>query len=179
MSYESVPRWLKQIPEHFKTVEMCNETVAQFSYALEQVPGHLKMAEMCTEAVCNNVTLFFLVPNNFKTEEMCIKALEVDPWQLYDISDYLKTQKMCDKAAKDDPSSLQFLPDWFVTQQQMDVWYDDKYWDHDDEIIQWCKSYKKRKAQKAKIKEELLPIAWNPNRVMDWCMSEDEKRWWK
>ena len=87
MSYESVPRWLKQIPEHFKTVE----TVAQFSYALEQVPGHLKMAEMCTEAVCNNVTLFFLVPNNFKTEEMCIKALEIDPWQLYDISDYLKT----------------------------------------------------------------------------------------
>ena len=28
----------------------------------------------------------------------------------------------------------------------------------------------------AKIKEELLPIAWHPNRVMDWCMSEDEKK---
>ena len=35
---------------------------------------------------------------------------------------------------------------------------------------------KKRRAQTAKIKEELLPIAWHPDRVMDWCMSEDEKR---
>ena len=28
----------------------------------------------------------------------------------------------------------------------------------------------------AKIKEELLLIAWHPNRVMDWCMSGDEKK---
>ena len=26
-----------------------------------------------------------------------------------------------------------------------------------------------------KIKDELLPVAWNPDRVMNWCMSEDEK----
>ena len=39
--------------------------------------------------------------------------------------------------------------------------------------------YEKRKAQKAKIKEELMPIAWHPNRVMDWCMPEDENRRWK
>ena len=32
----------------------------------------------------------------------------------------------------------------------------------------------RRKAQNSKIKEELLPIAWHPNRVKDWCMSEDE-----
>ena len=32
----------------------------------------------------------------------------------------------------------------------------------------------RRKAQNLKIKEELLPIAWHPNRVKDWCMSEDE-----
>ena len=24
-----------------------------------------------------------------------------------------------------------------------------------------------------------MPITWHPDRVMDWCMSEDEKRWWK
>ena len=28
-------------------------------------------------------------------------------------------------------------------------------------------------------KEELMPIAWNPDRVMDRCRSEDEKRWLK
>ena len=39
--------------------------------------------------------------------------------------------------------------------------------------------YQKRKAQKAKIKEELLPIAWHPNHVMDWGMPEDEQRLWR
>ena len=61
----------------------------------------------------------------------------------------------------------------------MDVWYDDGYWYHNYEIIEWYNGYGKRKVQKAKIKEELLPIAWHPDRVMDWCMSEEEKGWWK
>ena len=33
----------------------------------------------------------------------------------------------------------------------------------------------KNKAQKASIKEGLLPIAWHPSRWWDWCMTEDEK----
>ena len=104
------------------------------------------------------------------------KTLEVDPCQLNDIPDYLKKQKMCDKAVKDDPSSLQFVPDWFVTQEQIDIWYDDDYWYHDDELMEWYEGYKKRKAQKAKIKEELIPIPWHPSRWWDWCMSKDEKK---
>ena len=82
MSYESVPRWIKEIPEHFKTQKMCNETVAQFSYALRYVPDDLKTEEMCNEAVSNNPAVFFLVPDHLKTEEMCNEALEVDPWSL-------------------------------------------------------------------------------------------------
>ena len=113
---------------------------------------------MCNEAVSNNSAVFFLVPDRFKTEDMCIKAFEADPWSLCDIPDYLKTQKMYDKAITDYPSSLQFIPDWFVTQEQLDIWFDDDYWYHDDEIIKWYDGYKKRKAEKAKIKEELLPI---------------------
>ena len=46
-------------------------------------------------------------------------------------------------------------------------------------MIEWYEGYKKRKSQKAKIKEELLPIAWHPFRVMDWRMSEGEKEWWE
>ena len=49
----------------------------------------------------------------------------------------------------------------------------------DDEIIEWYDGYKKSKTQKGKIKEELLPIVWNLDRVMDWCMSEDEKERFK
>ena len=176
MSYESVPRWIREIPEHLETSEMCNEAVAQSSYAWRYVPDYFKTQEMCNDAVSNNPAVLFLVPNCFKTQDMCVKALEVEPWNLYNIPDNLKTQSMCDDAIKEEPSSLQFVSDWFVTQQQLDIWYDEDYWYHDDEIIEWYKGYQKRKTQKAKIKEKLLPIAWHPNRVKDRCMSEDEKR---
>ena len=74
------------------------------------------------------------------------------------------------------PFSLQHVLDYFVTQRLIELWDDDDCYCHDDEIIKWNDGYQKRKAQKAKIKEELLPISWHPHRVMDWCMSEDEKR---
>ena len=35
---------------------------------------------------------------------------------------------------------------------------------------------KKRRAQKAKIKEELMSIARQPSRYWDWCVPEDEKQ---
>ena len=82
---------------------------------------------------------------------------------------------MCIKAGRDYLFSLQFVPDWFVTQQQIDIWYDDNYVYSDNAMIKWYNGYKKRKAQKAKIKEELLPIAWHPDRAKDWCMPEDRK----
>ena len=75
------------------------------------------------------------------------------------------------------PYSLSF--DWFVTQEQLDIRFDDDYWYHTDENIEWYKGYEKCKAQKAKIKEGLLPIAWHPDRMRDWCMSEDKKGRWK
>ena len=31
-------------------------------------------------------------------------------------------------------------------------------------------------AQKAKIKDELMPIAWHPSRWWDWCVPADEKK---
>ena len=70
------------------------------------------------------------------------------------------------------------VPDWFVTQQQIKSRHDDDYYCDDSKLVRWHDGYQKRKTQKAKIKEELMPIAWYPNRVMDWCMSEDEKRCW-
>ena len=36
-------------------------------------------------------------------------------------------------------------------------------------------AYKHRKAQKSKIKEELLLVAWHPDRFFDWCFDNDEK----
>ena len=155
---------------------MCNEAVVRDAYILEYVPDYIMLQKICDEAIHKNPAAIFLVPACFKTQKMCIKALEVDPWQLNDIPDYFKTQEMCDDAVWEDPYSLRFVPDWFLTQQQLKIWHDDDYWYHDDEIIESYNDYQKRKAQQAKIEEELLPIAWHPDRMMDWCMSEDEKK---
>ena len=49
-----------------------------------------------------------------------------------------------------------------MTQQQVKLWHDDSKYYCDDELNEWNDGYKKRKAQKAQIKEELLPFAWHP-----------------
>ena len=46
----------------------------------------------------------------------------------------------------------------------------------DDDIIEWYEGHLKRKAQKVKIKDELMPIAWHPSRWWDRCIPEDEKK---
>ena len=132
---------------------------------------------MCEEVMRVRPAAFFLIPDRFKTQEMCNKAVEEGPWWLEHLPHHLKTEEICNKAVRDHLFSLHFAPDWFVTQQQRNVWYDDDYAYNDNEMIKWYDRYKKRKAQKASIKEELMPIAWHPSRYWDWCMSEDEKRW--
>ena len=64
-------------------------------------------------------------------------------------------------------------PDWFVTQQQLKILQYDSY---NNDLIEWYDGYKKPKAQKASIKEELMPITWYPSRWLDWCVPEDEKK---
>ena len=68
----------------------------------------------------------------------------------------------------------------------LNEYYDDDDDDDDDDgkhswydkynFFEWCNDYKKRKAQKASIKEELMPIAWHSSGWWDWCMSENEKK---
>ena len=82
---------------------------------------------------------------------------------------------MCDWAVDKEPHSLAFVPDWFVTKEQIGLWHDSKYCD-DDKLIEWSDGYKKRKAQKARIKEELIRIAWHPSRWWDWRIPGDEKK---
>ena len=110
---------------------------------------------------------------------MCDKAIEIDPFTLWHVPDNLKRQELCIRAVEAGLGLLGYVPDWLVTQQQIKVWHDDDEYCDDDELVEWHDGYKKRKAEKAKIKEELLPIAWHSDHVMDWYMSEDGKRRWK
>ena len=121
-----------------------------------------------------NPAAFFLVPDRFKTQGMCDVVVCMEPLLLAYIANRFKARKMCDKAVRNDHFSVWlvqdwFVPDWFVTQQWI------KYL-RDNKIIECYDGYKVRKTQKAKIKEELLPIAWHPSRWWDWCVPEDEKK---
>ena len=64
-----------------------------------------------------------------------------------------------------------WIPDWFVKLKE--IWHKNSV--NDDELITRYEGHEKSKPQKAKIKEELIPIAWYPTRMQDWCMSEDEE----
>ena len=170
------PSSLAFVPDIFKTEEMCNEAVGRNVYTLDNVPDYIMTQKVCNEVVRENPA-FFLVPDCFKTQRMCIMALEVFPWQLNDIPDYFNTQRVSDDVVQRDAHSLQFVPDWFVTEEQMKIWDDDDDHYDDNEIIEWCDGYQKRKFQKAKIKEELLPIACIP--IVWWiavCQKMRKKR---
>ena len=45
----------------------------------------------------------------------------------------------------------------------------------DEKFFEWYDGNKKRRAQKAQIKEELMPIARNPSRWWDWCVLRRRK----
>ena len=99
------------------------------------------------------------VPDHLTTQEMCIEAVKGDPWQLEYVPDHFKTQEMCNKAVKVDSQLLNYVPDWFLTHQQVKIWHNDAYYCNDDELIEWYNGYQKCKAQKAKLKDKVMPIA--------------------
>ena len=66
------------------------------------------------------------------------------------------------------------VPDHYTRLQEM--WCDENDYCHGDRLIKWRNGYKKHKAQKAQIKEELLRVGWHPSRWWDWCIPEDDKK---
>ena len=62
---------------------------------------------------------------------------------------------MCDKAEKKSPEVLEHVPDdQYKTQEICN-----EAVGKSPEVLRWYKGYEQRKAQKAKIKEELMPVA--------------------
>ena len=102
---------------------------------------------------------------------MCDEAVRIEPRSFEFVPEHLKTQGMCIRVVKEGLWQLYSVPDWFAVLQEMCREDFDNY----DYLIGWRNAYKKRKAQEAQIKKELMPIAWHPSRWWNWCMSEDEK----
>ena len=103
---------------------------------------------------------------------MCEKSVVKSPSLLQYMPDHLKAQEMCDDPVCRRPWLLKYVPDWFITKQQIKVCFDHC----GDDVIKWDNGYQKLKAQKAKIKEEIMPIASHTSIWWDWCVPEDEKK---
>ena len=67
-------------------------------------------------------------------------------------------------AVQRDPRTLVFITDWFLTQKQIDIWHQGDYYCNKPYIIGWHADYQKRKAEKVRIKKELMPLAWHQSR---------------
>ena len=59
-----------------------NETLSNKPCMLEDVPNSFKTQNMCEEVVKKVPRVLRHVPDYFKTPEMCNKTVKVDPWQL-------------------------------------------------------------------------------------------------
>ena len=180
---EEDPTNLRHVSDHFKMQEMCDEAVSTKLASLVFVHDGFKTEKMCNEDIRNNSAVLFIVLDCFKTQDMCDVVVCMELLLLVYVPNRFKTQKMCDKTVKNDHFSVQFDPDWFVpdrfvTQQRIKYlrannndWYYNK-------LIEWYDGQKKRNAQKAQIKKELMPIARHPSRQWDWCwcVPEDKRK---
>ena len=100
--YATVPNWIKEIPDHLKTQEMCNEAVCMEPWSLKFVPDQYKAQEMCerravhTDEQSYTLKLYTLKLYTLKpyTQKPYTTA-EEEPYTLKLVSDHLKTQEMC------------------------------------------------------------------------------------
>ena len=174
------PYFFYRVPDRFLTVEMCQNVVKDDYWRITKVPDWLKTTEMRNEAVKDEASFLRSVSDRLKTQEMCNEAVRREPYTLRYVPDHFKRQKMCEKTVEKDPWSLKYVPGWFLTHQKIlrvmkliigrRCMFPHNY----DRLIKWYDSYKKRKAQKAQIKEELMPIAWHPSRL--WYVRGQKKR---
>ena len=149
------PYLIVRVPDQYRTQEMCNGVVRNKLCMLGHVPDHLKTQEICNEVVRKRSYMLDDVPDHFKTQQMCIKAVKKNPRILRYAPDHFNTQKICNEVVGQQPCLFLDVPDWFVT-RQVGPW-------HNDELIECYQGYHKRKPQKAKIEEELMPTTWHPS----------------
>ena len=64
--------WFKDIPEHFKTQEMCDRVVEiGLTWVFDFVPEQFRTRALCVKAVERNIRYFDTIQDKFKTQEMC------------------------------------------------------------------------------------------------------------
>ena len=120
---------------------------------------------MCESVIEEHTYIFLMTFQTNLRRRICAKrAVETRPTLFFeDVPDYFVTPKI-----------LEFCKNATAEKEKEEEDYQDRV--QKLKIMICIVEYMNRKGKKAKIKEELLPIAWHPDRVIDWCFSEDEKQ---
>ena len=166
--------WFIEMPDRFKTKDLCEKVVQEVIDMFEYVPNELKTQEMCERAVEIGHNWFFdFVPEQFRTQAMCESVIGKNIYFFNSIPDKFKTKEMCERAVETAPRIFfEDVPDYFVTPKILELCKnaiaEDKQKDYQDayqtfKMMACIEEYKDCKYQKARIKEELLPIAWHPD----------------
>ena len=73
---EHIPRWIKDVPKHLKTQEMCNKVVRIETCSLAYVVDHFKIEGMCNDAVEKDPCMLGDVPVHYRMARVCQKIVE-------------------------------------------------------------------------------------------------------
>ena len=92
--FENVPRWIREIPEHLKTQEMCDEAVWIEQSSLAFVPDRLKREDMRNEAVGRDAYALEYVPINLITQKICNEAMRENSAAFFSSLAILKHKNM-------------------------------------------------------------------------------------
>lgn len=119
---------IKEVPDEFKTPELCKIAVEEDGMALKYVPDKLKTPELCKIAVEDGGMTLEYVPDKLITFELCKLAVEDDVTSLSCVPDKFKTPELCKIAVEDIGSALEYIPDRLKTPELCRIAVEESGW---------------------------------------------------
>ena len=147
--------------------------------------------EMCDKAGSKELFMFKYCHDRYKSQERCDKA--VDTFLPTFVPNWFVVLRMREKIDNDvfsnydidlddaDSYIITFFSE-LINADRINVKLDNNNFNDEDlinivhvGIIAWYHRFKQRKVCN-KIGRELMPVAWNPSRCWDWCITKDGKK---
>ena len=107
------PEYFLQIPEQWRTKEVCLAAITSFGMPCAEVPAELQSEEFFLEAVRINTNGKALkyIPEEFRTMDVCSEAIRKFPEALEYVPETLKTSEMCLAAVQRNCMLLKYIPE--------------------------------------------------------------------
>jgi len=156
---EKLLRWFVEMPDQFKTREICEYVVNKDAEMFQYVPDRLVTTPMCKDAVFDDLRNLRFVPDHI-IPDVCGSVMQ-------DIKDFEEeVEKVADLIMQAAERGMQAI-------ERLDIYWEKEIEDTEN-VFEWARKCQHKNKFNG-IHAELLPVAWHPDRHWDWCMSEDEK----